>query len=158
MNNIISAIIQQLERECSTAIIASEEAHASATHSENVADNKYDTLATEAAYLAHGQSLRIAQLQEMIYIYRRFKCPEFNQQSVIALGALVTLEGDSGELQRVFIGPGAGGLKFEAHAMSIRVISNVTPLAEALLNKELHDEFELVINQQSLTFTVIDIQ
>jgi len=158
MNSIINAIVQQLERERSTAIMASQEAHSSAIHSENVADNKYDTLATEAAYLAHGQSVRIAELQEMINVYRRFKCPEFSQQSTIKLGALVDIEDDEGKIKRVFIGPGAGGLNIEVQSISILVISTVTPLGQALLDKGLHEVFELKINRQSLSFTVIDIQ
>ncbi len=66
MLNIIPAIIQQLEQELATAIKASQQAHSGATHSENTADNKYDTLALEAAYLAHGQSVRIEELQQSI--------------------------------------------------------------------------------------------
>ncbi|MFT5578931.1 MAG: transcription elongation GreA/GreB family factor [Paraglaciecola psychrophila] len=158
MNSIIDAIIMQLERERETAAKASQEAHSSATHSENVADNKYDTLATEAAYLAHGQSVRIAELQQMITIYRQFKRPVFSQQSVIKLGALVALENDEGPTQWVFIGPGAGGLKIESQSKPILVISNSTPLAQALLNKKLDDSFELTISQQSLLYTIVDIQ
>jgi transcription elongation GreA/GreB family factor len=37
-----------------------------ATHSENIVANKYDTLAVEAAYLAHGQSMRFAELKQVI--------------------------------------------------------------------------------------------
>jgi transcription elongation GreA/GreB family factor len=157
MNPIINAIIVQLERERATALMASQEAHSSATHSENVADNKYDTLATEAAYLAHGQSLRITQLQQTIDTYRRFKCPVFNRQSSIGLGALVVLE-NGGETQRVFIGPGAGGLKIEPQATSTLVITGATPLGQALLDKGLQENFELTVNRQTLSYTVIDIQ
>jgi hypothetical protein len=56
MHYLISAIVEKLELELSTAVAASQQARDSATHSENIAANRYDTLAVEAAYLAHGQS------------------------------------------------------------------------------------------------------
>ena len=60
MHHLITDIVEQLKLELSTAVAASQQAHDSATHSENIAANKYDTLAVEAAYLENGKSLRIA--------------------------------------------------------------------------------------------------
>lgn len=37
---------------------AAQIAHEAATHEENIAENKYDTLGLEAAYLATGQARR----------------------------------------------------------------------------------------------------
>ena len=53
MHYLVSAIVEKLQLELSTAVAASQQARDSATHSENIAANKYDTLAVEAAYLAH---------------------------------------------------------------------------------------------------------
>ena len=167
---LVTAIIEELERELATAIKAGVEAHSSATHSENVADNKYDTLALEAAYLAHGQSVRIAELQESINLYRRFKRPELTQQSSaqpsiqlsiqpsIQLGTLVDIENDNGDIQRLFIGPAAGGISIKDKPHIIRVITPSTPLGKALLNKTIDDEIVININHQSQYFTIIDIQ
>lgn len=158
MNEYIPTIIKQLERELATAIAASEDARSSATHSENIADNRYDTLALEAAYLAYGQSARIEELQESINLYKRFRQPDFTQQSSIQLGALVDIESNSGDIQRLFIGPAAGGLCIEEKPQVIRVITTTTPLGQALLHRTIDEEFGLIINQQSLRFTIIDIQ
>lgn len=158
MDNLVAAIIEQLERELATALKASQEAHSSATHSENVADNKYDTLALEAAYLAHGQSVRISELQESINLYKRFRRPAFTQQSSIQLGALVDIENSSGQVQRLFIGPAAGGQSIEEKPHTIHVVTVSTPLGQAMLNKMLDDEIELRINKRSEYFTIIDIQ
>lgn len=158
MQMLIPTIIRQLERELATAVSASQQAHSSATHSENISDNRYDTLAVEAAYLAHGQSVRITELQESISLYKRFQRPDFTQQSSIQLGALVDIENSSGDIQRLFIGPAAGGLCIEEEPQVIRVITTATPLGQALLHKNIDDEFELNINQQSQHFTIIDIQ
>ncbi len=158
MHHLISAIIAQLEDELATAISASGDAHASATHSENIASNKYDTLAVEAAYLAHGQSIRIAELQESIALYRRFHRPHFNQQSTIQLGARVEIENDSGGIQRLFIGPAAGGLSIGEKPDTVQLITPSTPLGQALLNKTVGDEFELHIRSVSQSFAIIGIE
>lgn len=158
MQHLVPTIIEQLESELATAIRANEEAHSSATHSENIATSRYDTLAIEAAYLSHGQSMRIADLQDSIALYRRFKRPDFDQHSSIQMGALVSLEDSEGDIQRLFIGPSAGGLRIPGKLNNLQVLTLATPLAKALLNKTVGDEIELKINAQSQYFTIIDIQ
>ena len=158
MDDLITAIIKQLESELATAVAASQDAHASATHSENIADNKYDTLATEAAYLAHGQSVRIADLQDSIHCYKRYQRPSFNQQSSIQLGARVDIENSEGVIQRLLLGPAAGGLSIKVQAHTIQVVTIATPLGQALLNKTIDEEFELRVNKLSQQLTIIDIK
>lgn len=158
MDTLVSAIIKQLESELATAITASQEAHSSATHTENVADNKYDTLALEAAYLAHGQSVRIAELEESIRAYKHFKRLHFDAQSSIQIGALVDLENENGDITQLFIGPCAGGLCLGEKPNITRVITPATPLGKALLHKSIDDDIELKINHQTQYFTVIDIR
>jgi transcription elongation GreA/GreB family factor len=158
MDDLITAIINQLESELATAVAASQDAHASATHSENIADNKYDTLATEAAYLAHGQSVRIAELHDSIHCYKRFQWPNFNQQSSIQLGARVDIENSKGEVQRLLIGPAAGGLRIIDQTHTVQVVTIATPLGQVLLNKTIDEAVELRVNSLSQHFTIIDIK
>ena len=158
MYNPCPLIIAQLKHELATALSASEDAHSTATHSENVAENKYDTLAVEAAYLAHGQSMRIVEIRESIHLYQHFKRPLFTPQSAIQLGAIVDIESDKDEIQRLFIGPAAGGLLLNSQPMAIRVITTGTPLGKALLNKSIDDEISLRINDTTQLFTIINIQ
>ncbi len=165
---LVNAIVEQLERELATAAGASQEAHSSATHTENIADNKYDTLALEAAYLAHGQSVRITELQETINLYKRFRRPEFNRDSSIQLGALVDIENEQGLVQRIFVGPAAGGHIIEGlnsctqstakQPLSIRVVTASSPMGRAMLNHYVDDEFTLTIQKRTECFTVINLQ
>lgn len=156
-NQLISTIIEQLQEELATACAASQEAHASATHSENISDNRYDTLGLEAAYLAHGQSMRITELQQSIDRYRRFQVPEFGPQSPVKLGALVSVESEDGTVRAVFIGPGAGGLSLGAGPEAVQVVTSATPLGQSLLNQHLGDEFTLTINTSSHFYTIVGI-
>lgn len=51
---LILQIIADLNAAIQTALAAADDARATATNKENVAENRYDTLGLEAAYLAHG--------------------------------------------------------------------------------------------------------
>ena len=102
MHYLVSAIIEKLQLELGTAVAASQQAHDSATHSENIAANKYDTLAVEAAYLAHGQSTRIAELKQSIARYQHFQRPIFNAHATIQLCALACIEDDQEQQRRWF--------------------------------------------------------
>ena len=48
-------LMTHLQQLLNNAKAAAKRAHETATSEENIAENKYDTLALEAAYLAQGQ-------------------------------------------------------------------------------------------------------
>jgi hypothetical protein len=48
-------------------------AHETATHEENIAENKYDTLGLEAAYLATGQARRAEAIRQAMADWRQFR-------------------------------------------------------------------------------------
>ena len=155
---LITTIIDKLQDELETASAASSDAHSTATHSENVADNKYDTLGLEAAYLAHGQSVRIIELQKSIDTYRRFQPPPTNKQPAqVKLGSVVTIENDDGNAKTLFIGPAAGGLSIGENQDAVQVITCTAPLGKLLLNKYQDDEIELVTQHTSNHFTIMRI-
>ena len=120
---LVAAIMLRLHAELATAIAASEQAHESATHSENIAENKYDTLGLEAAYLAHGQSVRVNELQQAIALYRSFPIVAADEREPIKPGAILGLENPVGVRQYVFIGPAAGGYVIDEQAGAVQVVS-----------------------------------
>jgi transcription elongation GreA/GreB family factor len=158
MHYLFSAILRKLQLELSTAVDASQQAHDSATHSENIATDKYDTLAVEAAYLAHGQSMRIAELKQSIALYQNFQRPTFNARSTIQLGALVCIEDDQGQQRRLLIGPTAGGLSIDSEQGPIQVITPNAPLGQALMGKRVDDGVDWQINQRKEFFCVVAIE
>jgi len=50
---LLRAIIDRLSHDLDIIFTAAKSAHEASTHEENVPDNKYDTLALEASYVAH---------------------------------------------------------------------------------------------------------
>ena len=157
MSAIITAIIAHLNDELTTASAASAQAHASATHSENVADNKYDTLAVEAAYLAHGQSVRIMQLKQSIANYRQLMLIRKPETVSINVGHTVTILDTNNSLQRLFIGPSAGGIRLFIDEKAILTVTALTPMGKALIGKSIEDEISIVIGGKHKHFVVTDI-
>ncbi|WP_221794942.1 GreA/GreB family elongation factor [Oceanobacter mangrovi] len=131
-------LLASCDRDIEAALAAARTAHESASHEDNQPENKYDTLALEAAYLAHGQSERILQLQQEKIRLGRWEPLAFDDSSPIALGALVTLEYED-EQRLVWITPG-GGRQLMQDGQLVQLVSAATPLALALIGKELDDE------------------
>ena len=137
---IITTIIARLESDLSLFTAAALHAHAAATHAECQPDNKYDTTALEASYLAQGQANRAQEIRQSLEAYRVLTLPEFDDDSPVRLGALVTLEDEEGGRRRIFIGPHAGGMKLGDPAGEIVVITPVSPLGKQLLGLTVGDE------------------
>lgn len=155
---LLKAILGQLDDELNTAINASQTAHESATHSENIAENKYDTLGLEAAYLAHGQSLRIEELHTRIEHFSHFRCPDFMDDKVIKAGALVTLVDENEQQRLFFISPSTGAMRLKFKEQSLQVVSIHAPLGKTLLHKRCGDEITLTINNRAHRYEVIAVE
>lgn len=151
---LLRSIVAELQAVRDQAASAADAAKETATDSENIAENKYDTLGLEAAYLAHGQSNRILQLEEDI---RAFEQMELVDSDKAVLGSLVKLEDDDGEQSLVFLGPSSGGLKISHCDVSIQIITPAAPLGKSLMGRQVDDEVLLEIGEQERCFLVAAI-
>ena len=155
--NIVRLIVEQLEANLSTLFNAAKSAHEVATHQENIADNKYDTLSLEASYIAQGQANRAQEIRLAINGYHNLSMRPFDEDSAIAVAALVTLEAEDGNHMTVFLGPHAGGLTVEINGGEVVVITPSSPLGKGLLGKTLGDMVELRVDDVKTEFEIIDI-
>ncbi len=85
------ALLAALDGEIASALNAARQAQETASHEGNKPENQYDTLALEAAYLAHGQSERIRELQETRILIGQWPVQDFSEDDSIASGALIQL-------------------------------------------------------------------
>lgn len=158
---LIKQITDQLVQQLNTLLHASEQAHQAATHSESKAENKYDTLGLEAAYLAHGLSVRVQEAQRGIAAWRQWQPRMFAPTEAIALGALVVLESDLGEEKIVLLAPQAGGLTGTLdgtkEGAKVSLVSAAAPLGLALLGKQRGDEVAVDIAGVHRCYTVIGL-
>lgn len=155
--DLVYQISVQLQLQLDTLLHASHQAHQSATHSESKAENKYDTLGLEAAYLAHGLSVRAQQLQLAISVFHQWVPPSFGADDGIAVGALVVLNDEQGVEKRFFVAAQGGGIRVPATAGDVTVVTSAAPLGKALLGKQLDDEVVLQVGAVRKLYTVVGL-
>ena len=165
-------LLDHLQQDIDATLRAVNEAHALASHEQSKPENQYDTLALEAAYLAHGQSERIAELQRQVMLLNHFEFSDFNENSRIVVGALVCIESvdesseqeaGSAESQQqwLWLLPVAGGILLESEwkgeTLQIRSITPEAPLAEKLVGVYVGDAVVLNLGHKKKQFEVIEL-
>ncbi|AWI55545.1 transcription elongation factor GreAB (plasmid) [Aquabacterium olei] len=136
---------------------AARTAHETATHEENIAENKYDTLGLEAAYLATGQARRAEAIRQAIAHWRQFRPRPYDASQGIQLGALVCLVDADDKQQHLFLGPDGGSMQLVSGAQLVQVISGASPLGSAMLGKCEGDEVSLEVAQIRQQFEVLRV-
>jgi len=154
---LIDKIIAALEANLHTLTTAARTAHAAATHEECLPDNKYDTTALEASYIAQGQANRAQEVRSALAAYRKLELQSFHPGAQIRLTALVSLEAEDGTERTVFLGPAAGGLKISVSEKECVVITPDSPLGHALLGKCCDDELQTGTLQEAKSYLITGI-
>ena len=132
-------------------------AHETATHAENIAENKYDTLGLEAAYLASGQARRAEAIRQALAHWRQFRPLPYDASKGIQLGALVCLLDADDRQQQLFLGPAGGSMKLVCGTQPVQVISSEAPLGRAMLGKCEGDEVSLQVAPLRQRFEVLRV-
>ena len=132
-------------------------AHETATHEENIAENKYDTLGLEAVYLVTGQVRRAEAIRRALANWRQF-CPRpYDVQKGVQLGALVCLVDSDDKQQHLFLGPDGGSMKLVSGTQLVQVISSEAPLGRAMLGKCEGDEVSIQVARIPQQFEVLRV-
>lgn len=156
-NQILAEILGALDKALKVALDAAQQARDTATHAENVAENRHDTLGLEAAYLAHGQSNRVATCEADLHAFNLLQTTMQATVEIITVGSYIVLADDSGCDQHLFLGPAAGGLKVTCGKIDIVVISPSAPLGRALLGCVLYDEITLNIANEKKHYEIREL-
>ncbi|WP_339515491.1 GreA/GreB family elongation factor [Pseudomonas sp. RL_15y_Pfl2_60] len=141
-------VLTRLEADLQAAAHAAQVAHESATHEENIAENKYDTLGLEAAYLATGQARRVEAIRQAISLWRQLQLRPFTDETGIALGALICLADEGANEHLFLLGPNGASMKLLHDDQSIQVISHDAPLGKAMLGKTVGDDVHIANGTQ----------
>jgi len=155
-NKVWQQLFKALSQLVETAKAAAQRAHNTATDDQNVAENKYDTLGLEAAYLAQGQQQRMLECQQDLAAYQTL-VERYQDDGTIQLGSLVTLLTPNGISRYFLIGVNAGGIKLSIDGSEVLLITPQAPLGKALLNREVDDEVCLTIGGNSMVYEVTAI-
>ena len=153
----IHNIVLHLGAELNLAIQAAQQARETATNSENAAENRYDTLGLEAAYLAHGQSNRAVDLETSRAEYQLLEQTADLPHTTVKTGSLVKLLTESGQPQYILLGPSGGGLKIKVADKQVLVETVAAPIGVALAGKSVGDDVEFRTGSTLHQFEVLDI-
>ncbi len=155
--NLLKQLLEHLQQEIDATMSAVNEAHALASHEQSKPENQYDTLALEAAYLAHGQSERIAELQRQVLLLNHFEFVDYDEDSRIAVGALVFIEDENNESQWLWLLPIAGGIVLKSGDLLVRTITPEAPLAKKLVGNYIDEEFVLNLGHTKKQFEILEL-
>jgi len=131
---VIQLVIDQIARDLHALISAAKATHAEATHEQNKPENKYDTRALEASYLAQGQSRQVAELERAKQEFESLSTLDRPSDTPIDLGALLKLKQAKTETTYL-LGPRAGGMEVVFQGTEITVITPQSPIGRELMGK-----------------------
>lgn len=160
---IFDAIKLKLSSLTQAAIVASNQAHETATHSETVAKSKYETFGLEASYLAHGQAQRVADCKAAELMFNTLSVRDFGEDDAIDFSALVVVHDSEDKFQLLFIGPGAGGVSIKLplstsstfqELTELMVITPSSPLGAALMGLYQDDEVTIHIGGEQRRYFI----
>jgi len=154
---VLELIVAKLKIDLDILQRAAQTAYETATHEENIAENKYDTLGLEASYLATGQARRVEEIRQSLVQFQNLSLKPFDEHRGIQIGDLVSLDADNGSRQQLFLGPDAAGLKVQQGELLITVITARAPLGQNLLGKAEGDLVEITINGTRQSFEVTQV-
>lgn len=164
---LIQGVVAKLEDNLAVQIQAAKDAHMAATHSESVAEGKYDTFGLESSYLAQGQQKRVEevtvalhyfkeQLQKALKLAQNQNLKPNTERQFIEPLCFIALQNDQQSLYFV-LGEQAGGLKITFEDKIVTVITPESPIGKAMNEKMLGDEIDITLKGQLQTFEVMQI-
>ena len=152
--DLVTTIVQALEEIHHNAQLATQTAIDDATDEETVPEHKYDTLALEASYLAHGQAVRVQECEDDIQCYRNLVLRDSER---ITVSSYVVVIDEHDKYKHFFMGPRVGGLSVTWNENEIAIVTANAPFGQALMGKEVGDEIEFKVADKQFCYEVISI-
>lgn len=137
-SDLLPRILAILEDQHRVMCAATRDATENATGEETKSDGKYDTRATEAAYLAEAQAEQVEHLAEAIATIRTLTLPGYELTDEIGPGALVETDLE-GETSFYLLVPVAGGTTLDYLGCELTLLTPDAPLYQALLGRRAGD-------------------
>ena len=153
---IIQLFLQQFEKEVSALAQSAKAAHEAATHEESKSEDKHDTRAIEASYLAAGQAARVAELEKVILEYRGYIEKKAPPAERIRPGCLVQLSTGGKNFYSFFAVLG-GGTQVKVGDLVITVTIESSPLGEELSDSRVGDEVSIDTRNGNRDYEVVKI-
>jgi transcription elongation GreA/GreB family factor len=154
---LIEVIIKQLEQDLIRLKEAARATYEAATHEESKPENEYDTRGLEASYLAGAQAQRVAETEELIFIFKQLKVQDFKPDHAIASTSLVEVEYND-KRSFVLIMSKGGGLALSFEGKPVQVVTPVSPLGEALMGLTAGDFAAVEVGNKTREYEIISVK
>ncbi|MDA0146812.1 GreA/GreB family elongation factor [Vibrio sp. LaRot3] len=155
-SQLVALIVQALKAKLQVAHSSTQRAIDAATDEETVPEHKYDTLALEAAYLAHGQAMRVQECEQQLSQFRTM--PIIDKQGLpVSIGCYVEVEDENEQLKRFFIAPNSGGLCVDYNGVDVFLLTPESPMGKAMMGKQQEDEIELEIAGKRTEYYLVTV-
>lgn len=147
---VTAAVLALFREELASLDHMTQLARDEATSPESRPENKYDTRATEASYLAAGQGQRLIALRRLVAFL------ESHDGSRRAL-ALYALEGEHGPAW-FLLAPDGGGRRVQVGGREVVVVTGESPVGAALAGCREGDEVKIGAVGAQATYEVVSIR
>ncbi len=134
-SDLFPRLLAILEEQHAVMRHAVDESRENASGAETKSEGKYDTRATEAAYLAEAQAEQAEHMAEAIITLKAFTAPDYQLTDTIGIGALVETDLD-GETSFYLLAPGGGGTTLDFLGCELTVLTPDAPLYQQLLTRK----------------------
>lgn len=111
-----------------------------ATHSDMKQESKYDTRATEAAYLAGAQAKRVYEIIKELDELSNLEANDGHEK--VQVGSIISLE-LNGRSNDYFISPATGGFMVQVDSKNYMIIGLHSPIAQGAISLVKDESFEV---------------
>ena len=141
-NALILALRARVEDQLRTLRDSQRAAQEGAIHEETRQEDRKDTRAIEAQYIARGLAERVEDLHRALARLTRMPSRTFREDDPIDVSAVVGLR-DDGKEKVYFLVPVAGGETIERNGLAVQTLTPESPLGSALRGKQVDDAARL---------------
>lgn len=117
-------------------------------------EGKYDTRRIEVGYLEQAQSKRLNEIQQEIELVEQMS---IKTMPVVSIGSAIKLSVNN-HTQWYFITPLTGGKLMQVNNQAVALISAFSPIASAAIGLQVHDEFDVEVNNQTREYKILDLK
>ncbi len=160
-SEVLKGLLDRLASEIAGLTASARSAHQAATHEESKAEDRHDTFAIEASYLAAGQSARVLELEKVRGEVEGYLAG-FTPSDRIAPGCLVGYQSDEG-FHWVLMAKSGGGFRALVSSsvqekVPVQILSIHSPLGGELLGLRVGDDCEVEIKGVVKEFMVLRVE
>lgn len=158
---VLMRFLEQVSSEIAALTASARAAHQAATHEESKAEDRHDTFAIEASYLAAGQSARVMELEKVRTELEGYLSGS-RESDLVVRGSLLSYESD-GAIHWVLMAKSGGGFRTTlgeegARAPTVQILSTTSPLGSELLGLRAGDEIEVEIRGSVREFRIREVR